>query len=116
MTCAPPCRSPTASWRWLPSVDQAPVVDLEDWAVLARVDGRRTLAEVLAAMGASPLAAGNRLVQLMGRGLVAVQVGGGDAEQEQANQMLDAFEAGAPLTTVIEVVVAPEPENVAGRP
>ena len=96
-----------------PSVDHAPVVDLEDWAVLARVDGRRTLAEVLAAMGASPLAAGNRLVQLMGRGLVAVQVGGGDAEQERTNQMLDTFDAGGPVDDVIEVVVAPEPENVA---
>ena len=78
----------------VPDVAQAPVVDLEDWAVLARVDGRRTLTEVLAAMGASPLAAGNRLVQLMGRGLVAVRVGGGDAEREHMSQMLDAFDAG----------------------
>ena len=51
----------------------APGVDVDDWAVLARVDGRRTLAEVLAAMGASPLASGGRLVRLMGRGLVVCQ-------------------------------------------
>ena len=94
----------------VPDVAQAPVVDLEDWAVLARVDGRRTLTEVLAAMGVSPLAAGSRLVQLMDRGLVAVRVGGGDAEREHMNQMLDAFDAGGPVEAVIELAVQPEPE------
>ena len=94
----------------VPEVAQAPVVDLEDWAVLARVDGRRTLTEVLAAIGVSPLAAGSRLVQLMDRGLVAVRVGGGDAEREHMSQMLDAFDAGGPAEAVIEVAVQPEPE------
>ncbi len=93
----------------VPDVSQAPVVDRDDWAVLARVDGRRTLAEVLAAMGASPLAAGNRLVQLMGRGLVAVQVGGGDVEQAQVTAMLEAFETG-PVVEPIELEVAPDPD------
>jgi hypothetical protein len=92
-------------------VEQAPVVDREDWSVLARVDGRRTLAEVLAAMGASPLAAGHRLVQLMGRGLVAVQVRGSDAEQEQASQMLDAFDSSGPFEPVIELVAPVAPEH-----
>jgi hypothetical protein len=92
-----------------PEVDQAPVLDRDDWAVLARVDGRRTLTEVLAALGASPLAAGNRLVQLMGRGLVAVQVRGDDAEQELAHRMIDAFEVG-PVDGVIELVAPLEPE------
>jgi hypothetical protein len=101
----------------VPDVAQAPVVDREDWAVLARIDGRRTLAEVLAAQGASPLAAGNRLVQLLGRGLVAVRVGGGDAEQQRTNQMLDAFDAGGPVDEVVvdevvEVVASAEPEFV----
>jgi hypothetical protein len=101
----------------VPEVAQAPVVDREDWAVLARIDGRRTLAEVLAAQGASPLAAGNRLVQLLGRGLVAVRVGGGDAEQQRTNQMLDAFDAGGPVDEVVvdevvEVVASAEPEFV----
>ena len=86
-----------------PTVDHAPVVDTEDWAVLARVDGRRTLAEVLAAMGASPLAGGTRLVQLMGRGLVSVQVGGGDAEQERTAQLLESFESGGgPVAELVE--------------
>ena len=97
----------------VPDVEQAPVVDREDWAVLARVDGRRTLAEVLAAQGASPLVAGNRLVQLMGRGLVAVQLGGGDAEQARANQMLDSFDAGGgPVDEVVEELAAAVPEYV----
>ena len=42
----------------------------------------------------------------MGRGLVAVQVGGGDAEQERTNHMLDAFDSGGPVEDVIEVAVA----------
>ena len=96
----------------VPDVAQAPVVDLDDWAVLARVDGRRTLTEVLAAMGASPLAAGNRLVQLLDRGLVAVRVGGGDAEREQMSQMLDAFDAGGSVEAVIELAAQPESEFV----
>jgi hypothetical protein len=95
----------------VPEVDQAPVLDRDDWAVLARVDGRRTLAEVLAAMGAAPLAGGNRLVELMGRGLVAVQVRGGDAEQEQAHRMIDAFES-AQVDEVVELVAPLEPESV----
>lgn len=94
----------------VPDVAQAPVVDLDDWAVLARVDGRRTLTEVLAAMGASPLAAGNRLVQLLDRGLVAVRVGGGDAEREHMSRMLDAFDAGGSVEAVIELAAQPEPE------
>ena len=100
----------------VPDVAHAPVVDLEDWAVLARVDGRRTLAEVLAATGASPLAAGNRLVQLLGRGLVAVQVGGGDAEQARANQMLDAYESGGPVDDIVVLAGLPEPDLVHEAP
>jgi hypothetical protein len=91
-------------------VEQSPVVDREDWAVLARVDGRRTLAEVLAALGASPLAAGNRLVQLMGRGLVAVQVRGGDADREQATRMIDAFDLSGPAEISVGAPVEPEQE------
>lgn len=104
----------------VPDVAQPPVVDLDDWAVLARVDGRRTLAEVLAAMGVAPLAAGNRLVQLMGRGLVAVRVDGVDAEQEHTTKLLDAFEVGdqvglvpgGPVDEVVEVVGVSFPEAV----
>ncbi len=77
----------------VPDLDQPPAVDVDDWAVLARVDGRRTLAEVLAAMGASPLASGGRLVRLMGRGLVVVSVGDRDVETERADQLLDEFES-----------------------
>ena len=46
----------------------------------------------------------------MDRGLVAVRVGGGDAEREQMSQMLDAFDAGGPVEAVIELAAQPEPE------
>ena len=49
-----------------PGLVSAPVLDLEDWAVVARVDGRRTLGQVLATLGMAPLAAGGRVVELIG--------------------------------------------------
>jgi hypothetical protein len=45
----------------------------------------------------------------MGRGLVAVQVSGADAELERSHRMLDEFEAG-PADEVVELVAPPEPE------
>ena len=92
----------------VPEVAQGPVLDAEDWAVLARVDGRRTLDEVLAAMGAAPLAAGNRLVELMGRGLVSVRVGNADVESERANQLVDQFESGGVPAAAVVADEAPD--------
>ena len=105
--------APESVLALVPEVAQGPVVDAEDWAVLARVDGRRTLDEVLAAMGAAPLAAGNRLVELMGRGLVSVRVGNVDVESERANQLIDQFESPAGVGAAAFAVADQGPDLVA---
>jgi hypothetical protein len=105
--------APESVLALVPEVAQGPVVDAEDWAVLARVDGRRTLDEVLAAMGAAPLAAGNRLVELMGRGLVSVRVGNVDVESERTNQLIDQFESPAGVGAAGFAVADQGPDLVA---
>lgn len=63
----------------------------DDWSVLVRVDGRRTLGEVVAAAGCAPLVASDRVVDLMGRGLVRVRTEAADRPDEVA-QLLDSVE------------------------
>ena len=57
----------------VPVPTESPSLAVDEWAVLARIDGRRTLAEVVAAAGCAPLVASDRLVGLIDRGLVQVQ-------------------------------------------
>ncbi|HEX6888091.1 MAG TPA: DUF4388 domain-containing protein, partial [Candidatus Nanopelagicales bacterium] len=56
-----------------PQLGESTMLEVEDWRVLARVDGRRTLAEVLVGVGVAPLLASDRVVSLLGRGLIAVR-------------------------------------------
>ena len=105
--------APESVLALVPEVAQGPVVDAEDWAVLARVDGHRTLDEVLAALGAAPLAAGNRLVELMGRGLVSVRVGNVDVESERTNQLIDQFESPVGVGAAGFAVADEGPDHVA---
>jgi hypothetical protein len=76
-----------------PSVDHPPVLALDDWSMLARIDGRRTLAEVLAAAGCAPLIASDRMVDLMGRGLVQVRSLDAAESVDEVSQLLDEYEA-----------------------
>lgn len=75
----------------VPEQAEPPALAREDWAVLARVDGRRTLAEVLAAVGIAPLVASERVVQLMSRGLVGVRAELA-AQPDEVAALIDAFE------------------------
>lgn len=86
-----------------PEPGEPPVLALEDWAVLARVDGRRTLAEVLAAVGIAPLVASERVVQLMGRGLVGVRAEVA-AQPDEVAALIDAFEGRGPRSEPAEPV------------
>jgi hypothetical protein len=78
-----------------PDVAEPTTLDVEDWSVLARVDGRRTLAEVLAAVGVAPLVASDRLVGLMARGVVRVRPDE-VAEPNEVAELLERYEAGGP--------------------
>ncbi len=76
----------------VPDVTTAPSVDTGQWAVLARVDGRRTLAEVLAATGVSPLTAGHRLADLLGSGLVRVRADSDETDRQQVEELIAGYE------------------------
>ncbi len=81
-----------------PEVTTAPAPDPGQWAVLARVDGRRTLGEVLAATGASPLSAGHRLADLLSSGLVRVRADREEADEHQLEALISGREADDALT------------------
>ncbi len=108
-TCLADARDRSARWSELraslpdaqcvlglaPALSSPPVLDLEDWAVLARIDGRRPVSAVLAALGTAPLAAGDRLVELIRRGLVAQRSTDGEEQRAVADRLLTQFEAAA---------------------
>ena len=78
------------------AVAEPTTLGAEDWSVLVRIDGRRTLGEVVAAAGCAPLVASGRIVDLMGRGLVHVRTADSDQPDEVA-RMLDVIDgSGAP--------------------
>ena len=98
--------------RLTPDLSMAPMLGVEDWAILARIDGRRTLAEVVAAAGAAQLAASGRLAELMDRGLVQVRTDDTDSERDVVAALLDRFEgrvpAAARVAPAVSAVVAVE--------
>jgi hypothetical protein len=96
----------------------------EDWSVLVRIDGRRTLGEVVAAAGCAPLVASGRIVDLMGRGLVRVRTADSDQPDEVA-RMLDEHDsvggsgpvvAGAEVAPIHEVEPGPTMDAVLVEP
>jgi hypothetical protein len=79
-----------------PVVAESPTLGTQDWSVLVRIDGRRTLGEVVAASGCAPLVASDRIVDLLGRGLVRVLAADPEQPDECAPQQPSAFdEVGA---------------------
>ncbi|MGB7982849.1 MAG: DUF4388 domain-containing protein [Candidatus Nanopelagicales bacterium] len=96
-----------------PVLSSPPVLDLEDWAVLARIDGHRPVAAVLAALGAAPLAAGDRLVELIRRGLVAPRSTDGAEQRAAADELLAAFDAVmSPARSGVRSATIPSAEQV----
>lgn len=93
-------------------------VDGRDWSVLSRIDGRRTVGEVVATAACGSLAASDRLVGLLGRGLVEVCATEPAAGPDAVAAMLAEFERrlvdpvhGIPSVGVAEMLmVAPELE------
>jgi hypothetical protein len=84
-----------------PDLAEPMTLDVEDWSVLARVDGRRTLAEVLAAVGLAPLVASDRVVGLLDRGVLRVRPER-VAQPDPVVALLDRYES--------QGVAAPAPE------
>lgn len=101
-----------------PALDGPIGVEADEWSVLARIDGRRTLAQVVSAAGGAPLVACDRIAGLIGRGLVEVREPGWVPDQDQTLALLDSFEgvdgdpdSGSGGVPIVEIaVVAPDAE------
>lgn len=78
----------------VPEASSPPALDASHWMVLARVDGRRTLEEVLAATGAAALTAGRCLADLLDIGLVQVRTDGEEVDQQQLQRLIMDYEGG----------------------
>jgi hypothetical protein len=94
--------------RLHPSPGNAPTVSAEEWPLLALVDGRRTVADLVALAGRGEYAVVTSLAALVGRGLLVVSDGGGDRLLRR-HQLLAALE-GEPVALEPEPEPAPWPE------
>ena len=108
----------TEAWRELTSVLPSPNVVLSiassvpadvavsrtEWALLALVDGQRTVADVLSRFGIGEFSGLEQLAGLVRRGLLSV-----DALQTDRFAVLATVETGAPAPTPVKPVVEPAP-------
>ena len=85
-----------------------PVVSREEWVLLALVDGRRTVAELVDLTGNGQYAVVSTLAALVQRGLLEVREGGADhvGAVIRLQQLLAPLE-GEPFTPVVQAEPAP---------
>ncbi len=79
-----------------PTVDEPPTLTAEDWTVLARVDGRRSIDEILRYAGPVQLVASDRLLDLLRRGLIQVRPMGAGDDEQQLSGLVDGYEQSLP--------------------
>jgi hypothetical protein len=92
--------------RLNPVPPDEPTANAEEWILLAQVDGRRTVGELVTLSGRGEYAVVSALAALVGRGLLVV----GDAAEDRLlrrHRLLSALE-GVPLPADVEVEPAPE--------
>ena len=94
--------------RLNPSPGEPPTATQEEWSLLALVDGRRTVADLVALAGRGEYAVVTSLAALVGRGLLVVS-DAADDKLLRRHQLLAALE-GSP------VPVEPEPASAAPPP
>jgi hypothetical protein len=82
--------------RLNPSPSEAPSATTEEWALLALVDGRRSVGELVALAGRGEYAVVSSLASLVGRGLLVVGAPGDDRLLRR-HHLLSALE-GVPVT------------------
>ena len=98
-----------------------PSLSREEWALLALVDGRRTVAQIVGLAGRGEFAVVSALADLVGRGLLRVNDGDQVSALLRSHELLASLEAGpateaaatvapaAPAAPAPPVVAAPEP-------
>jgi hypothetical protein len=88
---------------------EEPQLNREEWSLLALVDGRRTVAEVVMLSGRGDFAAVSALADLVRRGLVRVDEQGGVGALVRRHEMIADLERGAAAVEAAPAVTAPEP-------
>ena len=92
-----------------------PHLSRDEWALLALVDGRRTVGEVVTVSGRGEYAVVSALAELVGRGLLRVNDGDDISILLHANHLLRELESGSPVGTApsaeptVESRPVPEP-------
>ncbi len=93
------------------SVAEDPMLTRDEWAVLALVDGRRTLGDVVELTGAGQFAAASTLSELVRRGLVQVRETNSSDHVGEVQRMLELL---APLESR-PTVAAPNPASASAN-
>ncbi|HWG95268.1 MAG TPA: DUF4388 domain-containing protein [Mycobacteriales bacterium] len=91
--------------RLNPAPAEAPVASVEEWALLALVDGRRTVGELVALAGRGEYAVVSSLASLVGRKLLVVGAPGDDRLLRR-HHLLSALE-GVPVAVEEPAAAAP---------
>lgn len=98
-TLAAAVRPPASVPRLVGVPPEDPVVSRDEWGVLALVDGRRSVADVVARSGRGEYAAVSALAALAERGLLVVDGGDGDPLADRL-RLLARLEEGQPQPPV----------------
>jgi hypothetical protein len=91
--------------------DNEPTVSRDDWALLALVDGRRTVAGIVELCGRGEYSVVVALAELVGRGLLEVDSGDGVSALNRRQQLLGTLEASNASEPEPELHAVPEPED-----
>jgi hypothetical protein len=102
--------SPQTVLSFAANPPEDPQLGRDDWMLLALVDGRRTVAEIVRLLGRGDFAVVSGLADLVGRGLLIAGESDVVADLTRRYDVLARLEAAQPATP--EPVVADEPEPV----
>src|SRR3954453_2320183 len=86
-----------------------PQLSRDGWALLALVDGRRTVAQIVGLAGRGEFAVVSALAELVGRGLLRVDDADHVSALLRSHDLLATLEAGSPAGAQPATPVAPEP-------
>jgi hypothetical protein len=90
--------------------DNEPTVSRDDWALLALVDGRRSVAGIVELCGRGEYSVVVALAELVGRGLLEVDSGEGVSALTRRQELLGTLEATHMAVPEPELHAVPEPE------
>jgi hypothetical protein len=91
--------------------DKEPTVSRDDWALLALVDGRRTVTDIVELCGRGEYSVVVALADLVGRGLLAVDNGDGVSALTRRQQLLGSLEGSRTSDPEPELHAVPEPSD-----